>query len=241
MENQAPQPWSFDDIVGPIGPLLTKQEFGVSIGIALPRLAVLYKSGAMHASLSKLRQNLDIDVLDFDEDYFPGPENSDINIWTFSTYLSELTDTKSKYLIESVIRELRRLDLPLTLIENYIGGLLYDWEVRPSLFPATMLGELSILDSKFGNLNLNTQDKKYLTQQFRKIFNIPARGRIPKDKLKAWAILEKNILSGKGKIRKYRRTDLKLAALEAKPLMLTEDSRKWEVHSRQEIHRQGTF
>lgn len=227
--NNTPTSWSFEEITGGLGPLFSKQKFGVSIYNALTKLAVLYKSGAIESSLVCVRKMNDIEILDFDEDFFPGPENGDINIWNFSTWLSELTDKEAQTLIEDTITALRKLKLPLTLIENYIGALLYDWEIRPALLPATMFGELSMLDGKFKNLTLTTQDKKYMTQEFRKLSNIPSKGRIPKDKLPAWKIFERNILSGKNTTRRYRSVGLKLAALESKSTKIVENPRNGKL------------
>lgn len=151
---------SLKDVIPALLANYAGQHFDVGIANAASRLPILYKSGRIQKSLETVRQNLDINILDIEEDFYPGPDNGDINIWNTSQFLNQLSEDDTKRLMESVIGALRQLSLPLMLIENYITALLYNSEIKPTLLPTTMFGDLFLVD-KFKDLNLTTQDKKF--------------------------------------------------------------------------------
>ncbi len=185
--------------------LVSEHYVSSQYAISESRLPLLNETGAMEASLVKLRKRHHIPRLKPEEDFYEFTEDNDINLYNSSPWFHSLSQQEDFALLADVVEELRKFELPLTLIENYTAALVYRVPVLSTMLPTTFLGNLLLIAGNLDEIPLSTEDKEYALAEFRHAFGIRFRGRVPKLKKEVWDAFQKLVIScGVNKVRRLR-------------------------------------
>lgn len=186
------------------------------IGVGETRIELYEREGELESSYKILRKKFSIPMMKAEDDFHPHPEAKDISIFTASSWYNRLSEQQEKELIKAVILELQILELPMSLIENYIERLMYGGKLVVPMAPIYSIYALSLVEDILAE-NLTTSDKKWISLLFRGAFRVPTlQGRMRKEHQEAWKLFQL-VISGKSdrhQLRRLKNMKVKLASLE---------------------------
>lgn len=191
-----------------------------NIKIAQSRVDLHEESGELEKSLNWIRRKHKFKLLDWKDDMNLEIDCADITAITASSWYNSLTEIEEQKLITDIFNELYRMEIPVMAAENYIESALYGAKLVVPMFPMQLFYLITMLPPWY-ELKLSTADKKWVKMLYKKYYNLPQKGAIPKAERERWNHFKKFVLNAKPqRVRRFKATEMKKATLKEKGVVI---------------------